>query len=71
MYFHSVATNAEVETMELQVLVAHGSNRAFALEEPLEVGHNVRPSVPVAIQWNRPPIFQNVQKVSFSHVLKS
>ena len=38
--------------MELQVLVAHGSNRAFALEEPLEVGPNVRPSVPVAIQWN-------------------
>ncbi len=38
--------------MGLQVLVAHGSNRAFALKEPLEVGPNVRPSIPVAIQWN-------------------
>ena len=38
MYFNLVATNAEVETMELQVLVAHGSNRSFALEEPLELG---------------------------------
>ena len=27
--------------MELQILVAHGSNWAFALEEPLEVGPNV------------------------------
>ncbi len=39
--------------MELQILVAHGSNGAFALEEPLEVGPNVRPSIPVAIQWKR------------------
>ncbi len=38
--------------MELQILVAHGSNQALALEEPFDVGPNVRPSVPVAIQWN-------------------
>ncbi len=48
VYFHSVATNAEVETMELQVRVAHGLNGAFALEEPIEVGPNVRLS---SMRW--------------------